>query len=149
MTLDTSTNAVELNDHSEAAGWRQLLAAVSFGRLAVVDDGQPAVVVLNHALDGDDIVFRTLEDSLLARLTGNGRTVPAVFEVDSVSASGRSGWSVIAHGSLARESAPERCRTLALQVPTWAESERDAVLYLRVHELTGRRVGPGLTSAVS
>ena len=142
MTIDARPNAVEMLEHNEAAGWRQLLAAVSFGRLAVVDEGQPVIVVLNHALDGEDIVFRTREDSRIAQLTGDGRTVPAVFEVDSAYPSQRSGWSVIAHGGLVRENDLERRRKVRSQITTWAKGERDVILSLRVQELTGNRVGP-------
>jgi uncharacterized protein len=115
---------------------------VSFGRLAVVDEGQPVIVVLNHALVGEDIVFRTLDDSRLAQLTGDGRTVPAVFEVDSAYPLEGSGWSVIARGGLVRENDPERCRRVRSQITTWAEGERNAILCLQVQELTGSRVGP-------
>jgi nitroimidazol reductase NimA-like FMN-containing flavoprotein (pyridoxamine 5'-phosphate oxidase superfamily) len=142
MTVDARPNAVASPEHSEAAGWRQLLAAVSFGRLGVVDEEQPLIVVLNHALDGEDIVFRTREDSRIAQLTGDGRTVPAVFEVDSAYPSGRSGWSVIARGGLVCESNPERRRRVQSQITTWAKGERDVILCLRVQELTGNRVGP-------
>jgi nitroimidazol reductase NimA-like FMN-containing flavoprotein (pyridoxamine 5'-phosphate oxidase superfamily) len=142
MTTIASQNVVEPQERSEAAGWRQLLAVARFGRLAVVDDGQPAIVVLNHALDRGDIVFRTREDSRLAKLTGDGRTVPAVFEVDSAFPAGRSGWSVIARGGLLREGDPERCRTVRSQIMTWAEGERDVILCLQVQELTGSRVSP-------
>ena len=142
MTIDARPNAVETLEHNEAAGWRQLLAAVSFGRLAVVDEGQTVIVVLNHALDGEDIVFRTREDSRIVQLTGDGRTVPAVFEVDSAYPSQRSGWSVIARGDLVRESNPARRRRVQSQITTWANGQRDAILCLRVQELTGNRVGP-------
>jgi uncharacterized protein len=142
MTVDARPNALESQEHSEAAGWRQLLAAVSFGRLAVVDGGQPVIVVLNHALNGEDIVFRTREDSRIAQLTGDGRTVPAVFEVDSAYPSQHSGWSVIARGGLVRENDPERRRKVRSQITSWAEGERDTILCLRVQELTGNRVGP-------
>jgi hypothetical protein len=142
MTIHARTNGIRSQEHGEASGWWHLLAAVSFGRLAVVDDGQPVIVVLNYALDGEDVVFRTREDSRIAQLTRDERTVSAVFEVDSAYPSQRSGWSVIARGSLVRERNPERRRKVRSQITTWAEGEHDAILCLRVHELTGNHVGP-------
>jgi uncharacterized protein len=127
-------------DRIEPAGCRQLLAAASVGRLAVVDQGRPALVVLNHAVDGDDVLFRTAEGSMLARLTHH-EPVPAVFEVDSAFPPGRSGWSVIAKGNLLRESHPARWARARAKIATWAAGERDVVLRLEVGEVTGRHVG--------
>jgi uncharacterized protein len=125
----------------DAESCRRLLAAVRFGRVAVVDGGRPAIVVLNHAVDGDDILFRTREDSRLARLTLTGE-VPAAFEVDTAFPVEHSGWSVIATGSMLRESHPARWAQARAKISTWAAGERDVVLRLEVHELTGRRIGP-------
>jgi uncharacterized protein len=92
-------------------------------------------------VDGDDILFRTREDSRLARLTLTGE-VPAAFEVDTAFPVEHSGWSVIASGSLLRESHPARWARARSKISTWAAGERDVVLRLEVHELTGRRIGP-------
>jgi nitroimidazol reductase NimA-like FMN-containing flavoprotein (pyridoxamine 5'-phosphate oxidase superfamily) len=126
----------------DAAGCERLLTAVRFGRLAVVDDGRPAVVVLNHSCDSGDVMFRTSDDSRLARLTARDRGVPAVFEVDSASPQGRQGWSVIATGVLVREGDADRCERARGRIGTWAGGDRDLVLRLDVHEVSGRRVGP-------
>jgi uncharacterized protein len=123
-------------------GCRQLLAAARFGRLAVVAGSEPLIVVLNHVCDGADIVLRTGEGTQLARLTREGRQIPAVFEVDSAFPTDRHGWSVIAHGSLAREVDHSRATRLGPLVNPWAGGEKDVVLRLRTDQLTGRRVGP-------
>jgi uncharacterized protein len=126
----------------DAASCRRLLASVRFGRVAVVDGERPVIVVLNHAVDGDDVLFRTCEDSRLARLTRYGE-VPAVFEVDTAFPVEHSGWSVIATGGLLREGHPARWSRARAKIRTWAVGERDVVLRLRITELTGRRIGPG------
>lgn len=119
----------------------RLLAATELGRIAVVVDGRPRLVVLNHVIDSSDVLFRTRDDSLLADLTRPGAPVHAVYEVDSAFPVGRSGWSVIATGTLVRESEPARIAR-ARELVAWAEGARDLVLRLDVTELTGRRVGP-------
>jgi nitroimidazol reductase NimA-like FMN-containing flavoprotein (pyridoxamine 5'-phosphate oxidase superfamily) len=119
---------------------RRLLAAVRFGRVAVVDADRPLIVVLNHAVDGDDVLFRTGEESRLAALTHDG-AVPAAFEVDAAFPVEHSGWSVIATGSLLREGHPARWARARARIRTWAEGERDVVLRLQVDGLTGRRIG--------
>jgi len=125
----------------DAERCRHLLAGVRFGRVAVVDGGRPAIVVLNHAVDGDDVLFRVGEDSRLARLTHDGE-VPAVFEVDTAYPVEHSGWSVIATGSLLRESHPARWARARTKIMTWAKGEREVVLRLQVDGLTGRRIAP-------
>ena len=140
MTSQPRRETVEHHDDIDPRGCRQLLEAASVGRLAVVEDGLPAMVVLNHAVDGDDVLFRTGEGTMLARLTHDG-PVPAVFEVDSAFPIGRSGWSVIVKGSLMREGHPARWAHAREKIATWAGGERDVVLRLHVHEVTGRRVG--------
>lgn len=123
------------------AGCVRLLAAVDVGRLAVVVDGRPRIVVLNYLLDGRHLVFRTRQDALLARLTEGGAQVHVEFEVDSSFAPARSGWSVIATGLLVRERDAPREAVARERIRAWAQGERDTILRLDVEELTGRRVG--------
>jgi nitroimidazol reductase NimA-like FMN-containing flavoprotein (pyridoxamine 5'-phosphate oxidase superfamily) len=118
----------------------RLLSATVFGRLAVVQDGKPVIIVLNHLADGHDLVFRTTPDALISRLT-EGRAVHAAYEVDSAFPVGRSGSSVIATGLLARESDPKRLAAARAHITAWADGERDTILRLRVEHLSGRHVG--------
>lgn len=130
----------ELLEPLDTASCRRLLQAGEVGRLAVVVDGRPRIVVLNHLLDGPDLLFRTRDDALLARLT-DGAAVHAVYEVDSAFAVLRSGWSVIATGLLGREPDPDRVARARERIDAWARGERDTVLRLTVDEIAGRRVG--------
>jgi nitroimidazol reductase NimA-like FMN-containing flavoprotein (pyridoxamine 5'-phosphate oxidase superfamily) len=126
-------------DHDACA---RLLAATQFGRLAVIEAGKPMIVVLNHALNGKDIIFRTENDSRLAALTEGGQVIDAAYEVDSAFPAGRSGWSVVANGKLARETDPKRQQTGRARIRAWADGDRDVVFRLEVAELTGVHVGP-------
>ncbi len=121
---------------------RNLLGAVQFGRLATVDSGRPVLLVLNHVVVGGDVYVRTRDDARLARLTEGGIVRHAVFEVDSAFPVGESGWSVMAAGHLKREHDEGRAARVRSQLTAWAHGERDLVLRLEVHELTGRQVGP-------
>jgi nitroimidazol reductase NimA-like FMN-containing flavoprotein (pyridoxamine 5'-phosphate oxidase superfamily) len=120
----------------------RLLAATVFGRLAVVDEGRPVIIVLNHLIDGRDVIFRTTQDALLSRLIEDDRAVHAAFEVDSAFPVGRSGSSVIATGLLVREKDAKRLAAARARITAWADGERDTVLRLKVDQLTGRHVGP-------
>jgi nitroimidazol reductase NimA-like FMN-containing flavoprotein (pyridoxamine 5'-phosphate oxidase superfamily) len=120
----------------DAEHCRYLLASVRVARVAFVDGGRPRIVVMNHRADGDDVLLRTDVDARLAALTEGGASVPVELEVDSVSSAGRSGWSVIASGSLVRdEDAPES----HLPLP-WRSGATDVVLRLHVEHIRGLQV---------
>jgi nitroimidazol reductase NimA-like FMN-containing flavoprotein (pyridoxamine 5'-phosphate oxidase superfamily) len=142
MSLEEDAASGAPLEDLDAEACRRLLAATVFGCLAVVDDGKPVIIVLNHLLDGHDIIFRTTQDALLSRLTGDDRTVHAAFEVDTAFPVGRSGSSVIATGLLAREKDSKRLAAARARISAWADGERDTVLRLTVEHLTGRHVGP-------
>src|SRR4051794_6446441 len=105
-------------DELDAAGCARLLAAVETGRLAVVADGRPRIVVLNHLAAEDGVRFRTSEDSFVAELATAG-AVPAEFEVDGGMPVAASGWSVIARGTLRRETDPERAAAARHHLRSW------------------------------
>ncbi|MBI4940967.1 MAG: pyridoxamine 5'-phosphate oxidase family protein [Actinobacteria bacterium] len=132
----------ELLESVDHAASLRLLAATDVGRMAVVVDGRPVIVVLNHLLEGEHVLFRTRADALLSRLTDEGHAVHAVYEVDSAFSPGRSGWSVIASGTLHRETDGARVARARDTIEAWAHGERDTVLRLEIDDLTGRRVGP-------
>jgi nitroimidazol reductase NimA-like FMN-containing flavoprotein (pyridoxamine 5'-phosphate oxidase superfamily) len=137
----TETNRqTELLRSLDEDACRRLLVATRFGRIAVIDDGEPRLVVLNHLVDHGDVLFRTRDGSRLAGLTAD-RSIMAVYEVDSAFAPAASGWSVIATGHLARETDPARCDMVRQHLTAWARGERGTILVLHVGRLTGRQAG--------
>jgi len=140
-SFDALTENPELLREIEPSRCLQLLEAVTYGRLATVDAGEPVLVVVNHIVDGGDIYLRTRPEARLARLTEGGRLANAVFEVDSVFPGAQSGWSVMARGRLSREHGEKRSAALRERLVAWARGDRDVVLHLQVQQLTGRAVG--------
>ncbi|MBK7624320.1 MAG: pyridoxamine 5'-phosphate oxidase family protein [Kineosporiaceae bacterium] len=131
----------------DPAACSRLLAATQVGRLALVAEGKPKIIVLNHLVYREGVFFRTAPDAWLVRhltdeVPGGGPGLEVVYEVDSASAAGRSGWSVIATGRLHREDDAELVALAHRKLEAWAHGDRDVVLRLHVDELTGRRVGP-------
>jgi len=119
---------------------RQLLSATRVSRVAFVVDGAPRLVVLNHTVDGDDVVFQTSEDTALAQLVGEHASVPAVVETDSASSSAHTGWSIIASGQLSRTTASE----LGHLPHPWRPEAVGVLLRLHIDEIHGMVVGqPG------
>ncbi|HVN10500.1 MAG TPA: pyridoxamine 5'-phosphate oxidase family protein [Kineosporiaceae bacterium] len=141
MTADEGPDLEELMESIPPEHCRDLLAAVRFGRLATVDDGRPRMVVLNHIVDGGDLYFRTRHDARLAELTRGDAVLPVVYEVDSAFPVAESGWSVMATGHLRRMDDEAHAERLRSQLSAWARGDRDLILHLEVHELSGRRVG--------
>ena len=74
-----------------------LLASRPVGRIAFVVDDAPIVLPVNHAVDGDDIIFRTSPRTELGRRMIRGQVA---FEVDDFDEFNQSGWSVLFQGSV-------------------------------------------------
>jgi hypothetical protein len=124
-----------------AENCRQLLTSGRVARTAFVDDdGRPGLVVMNYMLPGQHVLLQTSADTRLALQTSGG-PIDALLEVDSSSAAGRFGWSVIVTGSLSRDDsvAPHD------RPAPWRRGATGVALRLTVEELTGRRVDSSRT----
>jgi len=142
MTVDPGADAPEdLLKPLDQDACARLLAASQYGRLAVVEEGRPKIIVMNHVAISSAVLFRTRDDAVLSELTRDGVALHVAYETDSAFPAGRTGWSVIATGLLVRETDQHRVDLARTWIAAWAEGERDLVLRLDVEELTGRRVG--------
>lgn len=109
------------------------------GRVAFVDQGEPVILPVNHAMDGDAIVFRTAPGSKLAAATAEQ---PIAFEIDDYRLDERTGWSVVVSGTAVLvEDGAERQRLDALDLQTWADgTERGHWIRIRAYSMTGREI---------
>lgn len=136
MQLFDSRTGVETIERQECL---ELLAADEIGRLAIIEGGQPLILPVNYAFDGEQVVFRTGEGSKLNASHGG----QACFEIDGFDREQRCGWSVLVRGRLeevtARDSeALERLRDLA---DPWL-GDRPSLVRLVPWVMSGRRVRP-------
>jgi nitroimidazol reductase NimA-like FMN-containing flavoprotein (pyridoxamine 5'-phosphate oxidase superfamily) len=118
----------------------QLLADHSFGRLAVVVDGQPVIFPVNYVLDGEDVVFRNDPGTKLTHASLDR----VAFEVDEVDEARREGATVVVQGlgvefTSAVDEASERQRELPLH--PWAVGEKSHWVRIIRPVITGRRLG--------
>ena len=99
----------------------------------------PAVLPVNHVMDGQDPVFRTARGSKLS--AAEGQNVVA-FEADDYDERTRSGWSVLVNGrahTIYEEAEIQRLSRLGLR--PWV-SAADRPFWIRIHptSISGRRI---------
>ena len=137
MRMVSGHSGIEVIDSEQC---RRLLSEDVIGRVAVVIGATPMILPVNYALDGDDIVIRTMPGSRLD--VGQGH---AAFEVDSFDRETQSGWSVLVTGHLEEVSwynTKEMERVQSLPVQPWAHGERNLWLRLTPSFITGRVIRP-------
>jgi hypothetical protein len=117
-----------------------LAATVPVGRVVYSRFAMPAVHLVNFKLDGKDVIFRTRKGAKFAAAVAD--TVVA-FEVDSVDAATRTGWTVTLTGRSSLVTRPEEIARLeGLGVDPWVP-EREYFIRVRTKMVTGRRILPG------
>jgi nitroimidazol reductase NimA-like FMN-containing flavoprotein (pyridoxamine 5'-phosphate oxidase superfamily) len=117
----------------------RLLASAPVGRVGFYADGEVMVLPVNHAVDGQDVVFRTAHGSKLS--AAEGQAVVA-FEADAYDPQTRSGWSVLVHGraEVVYEDA-EIQRLSGLGLHPWARAvDRPFWIRIRPTAVSGRQI---------
>ncbi len=116
--------------------WHRL-AQEPVSRIAFVTDGHPQVLPINHAVDGQSIVFRT--SSLFDWVTVD---VPVAVEADHYDGVSNTGWSVVVHGRLVPVHDRDEigaCERLGLAA--WAPGDRNAWFRVVPSRISGRLIG--------
>jgi len=123
-----------------------LLAARDYGRLGLVEGGQPVVLPINYALDGEHIVFRTGGGG--GKFNTLVRGARAALEIDDIDPATHAGWSVLATGRVSEvESGAERERLERdCGLMPWAPGDRSHWMVMTTDQVTGRRIGPAAGS---
>ena len=118
---------------------RQRLQAAKVGRVSFVDQGEPVILPVNYALDGEAVVFRTAPGS---KLTAADNELPVAFEVDGFDEDRRTGWSVVIGGKATTVEEPAQLARLdMLGVSPWAGlAERTHWVRIRPYSMTGREI---------
>jgi uncharacterized protein len=118
----------------------QLLAANSFGRLAVAMDS-PVIRPVNYVFDerSQSVAFRTADGSKFHAMLVNGN---AAFEIDGIDSDSRTGWSVIIVGMTEEVTSPGELRRLnRLGLETWTPGRKAHWMRIRAWTVSGRRIG--------
>lgn len=119
----------------------QRLASVPVGRIGFFADGELVVLPVNHAVDGQDLVFRTARGSKLSAAREQGLVA---FEADEYDSETLSGWSVLVTGraeEVSEEVEFQRLNRLGLH--SWVRSVAHPFwIRIRSTSVTGRQT-PG------
>jgi nitroimidazol reductase NimA-like FMN-containing flavoprotein (pyridoxamine 5'-phosphate oxidase superfamily) len=118
----------------------RLLSSVPLGRVAFYGDGEMVVLPVNHAMDGQRVVFRTARGSKLSAAAEQGLVS---FEADDYDPETQAGWSVLVTGraELVYDGEEiQRLRHLGLE-PWAAAVEHPFWVRILPSSVTGRRTG--------
>ena len=123
----------------------RLLRRGVIGRVVYTAGALPAAQPVGYAVRGEEIIFRTGEDSLLRAAAGNEVVAVEVDDGDShgdLDGDIQMRWSVLAIGKAYRVIDADRLAELAAVVPrAWAPGPTVCTVAVPARLLTGRRVG--------
>jgi uncharacterized protein len=118
------------------------LASVPVGRVGFFADGEIVILPVNHLVDGQGLVFRTVRGSKLSAAEGHNLVA---FEADDYDEQTRWGWSVVVTGraeAVYEESEVQRLDRLGLH--PWATAvERPFWMRIRPTAVSGRQMPAG------
>ncbi|GII76710.1 hypothetical protein Sru01_16920 [Sphaerisporangium rufum] len=122
----------------------KLISDGGIGRVGFATPSGPMVLPVNYTMHDGTVLFRTAFGGPMDQDLSTG--VPGVefkiaFEVDSLDAAAREGWSVLVQGAAHRVTSEEELAAVqGTPVEPWAGGERR--LYIRVTptQITGRRI---------
>ncbi len=116
-----------------------LLRSRPLGRLAYLDGGQPTVVPVNHLVQGNNVVLRSLSGGKLdAAIIGQ----PVAFQLDDHDPSRGTGWSVLVRGRAELLDDHDEVVRLAAELDSWAIDDPAEGTWVRIvsDEISGRRL---------
>ena len=115
----------------------ELLGTMPVGRVAMCSGALPAVLPVNFALHGRQIVFRTGQGT---KLDAAVRHAVIAFEVDWFDTLCHEGWSVMAVGRADDITDDVRLTGDDGRVGPWVGGERDHFVAIEAEFLSGRRI---------
>jgi len=138
LTIVTRMESVPVLEDLSVDECLALLRRRVVGRVGTTIGALPAVLPVNYAMIGRDIVFRSAPGT---KLTAAVLNTPVAFEVDDLDEVGRVGWSVMVVGRATEVVDPVDLETVGgLPLEPWAPGGRDHIVRVRTEYVTGRRI---------
>jgi uncharacterized protein len=116
-----------------------LLRSRPIGRLAYVDGGQPTVVPVNHIVDGNSVILRSLSG---AKLDAAIVDKAVAFQLDDHDAARGTGWSVLVRGRAELLDDHDKIIHFATELDSWAIDDPATATWIRIvaDDISGRRL---------
>jgi uncharacterized protein len=116
-----------------------LLRSRPIGRLAYVDGGQPTVVPVNHIVDGNSVILRSLSG---AKLDAAIVDKAVAFQLDDHDAARGTGWSVLVRGRAELLDDHDKITHFATELDSWAIDDPATATWIRIvaDDISGRRL---------
>ena len=120
----------------------RLLASVRLGRVVFTSQALPAIRLVHHVMDGDDIIIYGPRGAAIVRDSTRGPYVVVAYEADAVDTDARLGWSVIVTGIARRISDPGDVARYEQLLKPRAADDGDHVIRISPEIVTGYRLEP-------
>lgn len=115
-----------------------LLGNSGVGRIVFNSADGPVALPVNYAVSGRDILLRTCEDTVIARIDTSERVS---FEADRIDDAMSKGWSVVVQATCEQLGADCKMdETFGMLVDPWAGGRRQHWVRLRARSIAGRAV---------
>ena len=126
----------------------RLIGEVTVGRVVFTQRALPAVRVVGHLVEADQIIFRADLGPAISTETGGDRdrgTVVA-YEADLIDAADSVGWSVVVVGRATHVTDETEVARYRRALPSWAADGADDVIAIRAGMVAGFRLEPATPS---
>ena len=109
----------------------RLLSTVPLGRIVFTMHALPAIRLVNHLLDGEDIIIRSHSGAAIVSAASAPQGVVVAYEADAVDPEDHHGWSVTVTGTAHLVTDPHRVAFYHSALTPWVTGNMDQVI--RVH----------------
>jgi Pyridoxamine 5'-phosphate oxidase len=124
----------------------RLIGEVPVGRVVFTQRALPAVRVVSHLVEADQIIFRADLGPAISTETGDDRGTVVAYEADLIDAADSLGWSVVVVGRAAHVTDETEVARYRRALPSWAAGEADDVIAIRAGMVAGFRLEPARQS---
>ena len=119
----------------------RLLGSVPLGRIVFTLHAMPAIRLVNHLLDGEDIVIRSHSGAAVVSAAGAAQGVVVVYEADAVDPGDHHGWSVVVTGMAHLVTDPAQVARWQSALKPWVTGNMDQEISIQSGIVTRYRLG--------
>jgi hypothetical protein len=118
----------------------RLLSSVALGRVVFTARALPAIRLVSHVVDGDQVVIRTGADAPVTAELISGRGTVVAYEADLIDPADHLGWSVTVIGEARQVADPRQAEAYRWALRSWEASGADQIITIQAGMVTGFRL---------